>query len=303
MRPTSRQKEYWYLRELKAKKEYDKSEAETLQELTKIYQDMEASVQKEINAFYGRYAKKEGITMAEARRRADRLDIEEYGRKAEVYVKNRDLSPQANKEMRLYNLTMKANRLEVLKAKIQLELVRCYEEMGQTMNQALSDRAYDEMERQAGILGQTVPDPQTAAESIVNASFKGATFSSRIWQSQALLRDELNVQLQIGLIQGKNSRVLARAIRDRFGVSKRNAERLMRTELCRVQIEAQMRSYEAMKFDEYMFIALETACDICNTLNGETFKVADALSGENAPPMHPNCRCSTAAYVSEPIFK
>ena len=79
MRPTSRQKEYWYLRELKAKREYDKSEAETLKGLTKIYQDMEASVQKEIDAFYGRYAKKEGITMAEARRRADRLDIEEEG--------------------------------------------------------------------------------------------------------------------------------------------------------------------------------------------------------------------------------
>lgn len=303
MRPTSRQKEYWYLRELKAKKEYDKSEAETLKELAKIYQDMEASVQKEIDAFYGRYAKKEGITMAEARRRADRLDIEEYGRKAERYVRDHDLSPQANKEMRLYNLTMKANRLEVLKAKIQLELIRCYEEMGQTMYQSLSDRAYDEMERQAGILGQTVPDPQTAAESIVNASFKGATFSARIWQSQVLLRDELNVQLQIGLIQGKNPRVLARAIRDRFGVSKRNAERLMRTELCRVQIEAQMRSYKEMGFENYMFISLESACDVCVVLNGETFKVADALSGENAPPMHPNCRCSTAAYEPEPHFK
>ena len=303
MRPTSRQKEYWYLRELKAKKEYDKSEAETLKELAKIYQDMEDSVQKEINAFYGRYAKKEGITLAEARRRADRLDIEEYSRKAEKYVRDRDLSSQANEEMRLYNLTMKANRLEVLKAKIQLELVRCYEEMGQTMNQALSDRVYDEMERQAGILGQTVPDPQTAAESIVNASFEGATFSARIWHSQALLRDELNVQLQIGLIQGKNPRVLARAVRDRFGVSQRNAERLMRTELCRVQIEAQMRSYKEMGFENYMFISLESACDVCVVLNGETFKVADALSGENAPPMHPNCRCSTAAYEPEPHFK
>ena len=49
--------------------------------------------------------------------------------------------------------------------------------------------------------------------------------------------------------------------------------------------------------EEYIFLALGTACDVCKRLNEQHFKVKDMMPGENAPPMHPNCRCSTAAYM------
>ena len=52
-----------------------------------------------------------------------KLDIAAYQRKAKRYVADKDFSKQANEEMRLYNLTMKVNRLEMLKANIGLELV------------------------------------------------------------------------------------------------------------------------------------------------------------------------------------
>ena len=80
------------------------------------------AAQKEIDAFYGRYADKEQITLAEAKRRVSKLDIAAYQRKAKRYVADKDFSKQANEEMRLYNLTMKVNRLEMLKANIGLEL-------------------------------------------------------------------------------------------------------------------------------------------------------------------------------------
>ena len=76
------------------------------------------SIQQGIDSFYAKYAEKEGITLAQAKQRVSRLDIEEYQRKAAKYVKDRDFSDQANAEMRLYNLTMKINRLEMLKANI-----------------------------------------------------------------------------------------------------------------------------------------------------------------------------------------
>ena len=52
-------------------------------------------IEKEINGFYGKYARKEGITMAEAKKRAAKLDIEAYGRKAAKYVKEKNFSKQA----------------------------------------------------------------------------------------------------------------------------------------------------------------------------------------------------------------
>ena len=98
------------------------------------------------------------------------------------------------------------------------------------------------------------------------------------------------------MIQGKNPRVLARELKKQFDVSTHNAERLMRTELARVQTEAQKQSFERNGFEQYTFLANSKCCDICQALNGKHFKVADMMPGENAAPLHPHCRCSAAAY-------
>ena len=253
-------------------------------------------IEKEINGFYGKYARKEGITMAEAKKRAAKLDIEAYGRKAAKYVKEKNFSKQANEEMRLYNLTMKVNRLELLKAQIGLEMVAGFDELQKYYEEKLTDRTISEFERQAGILGETIQDNAKAANAIVNASFHNATFSDRIWMYQDMLKNELNSLLQTGLIQGQHPRKLARHLHKRFGVSQSNAERLLITEMARVQTEAQKQSFERNGFEEYTFLALGTACPICRALDGKHFKVSKMMSGTNAPPMHPNCRCSVAAY-------
>ena len=260
-------------------------------------------INKEINGFYSRYAKKEGITMAEAKKRVAKLDIEEYERKAEKYVKEKNFSEQANTEMRLYNLTMKVNRLEMLKARIGLEMVSGFDELQKYYDEILTKRALDEFERQAGILGKSVTDPKKEAGVIVNASFKNATFSDRIWMYQGMLKSELDKLLQTGLIQGQNPRVLARHLKERFGVSQYNAERLMRTEMARVQTESAKRSMEENEFEEYEFMAEGTACPICRAIDGKHYKVKNMLPGTNAAPMHPNCRCAVTPYMDRKAFE
>ena len=78
----------------------------------------------------------------------------------------------------------------------------------------------------------------------VNASFHNATYSDRIWAYQDLLRDEIGKQVQTGLLQGRNSMELARAVQKRFDVSRSDAERLMMTEMRRVRTEVAKQSYE-----------------------------------------------------------
>ena len=71
-------KDYWLKRETEAlahritdEKQYDK-------EIKRIYQDMLDSCQKEIDSFYAKYASKEGISIAEAKKRVSQFDIKEY---------------------------------------------------------------------------------------------------------------------------------------------------------------------------------------------------------------------------------
>ncbi len=279
--------EYWRKREEEQLKHYITDEAEYKKQIEKIYDYMMDQIQKEINGFYAKYAKKEGITLAEAKKRVSKLDIEAYERKADKYVKDKTFTEEANEEMRLYNATMKINRLELLKANIGLELVDGFDELQKYYDQILTERTLEEFERQAGILGKTVQNNAQAAHAIVNASFANATFSDRIWMYQDMLKADLSKLLREGLIQGRNPRQLAIHLTKRFGVAKYDAERLMRTELARVQVEAQKQSFERNGYEEYEFVALGSACGICKELDGKHFKVKDMETAVNAPPMHP----------------
>ena len=139
--------EYWKKRETEAKKHNIQDEEEYNRQIQEIYENMLDQINKEINGFYARYAKKEKITMAEAKRRADQLDIKAYERKAKKYVVTKDFSDQANEEMRIYNLTMKVNRLELLKANIGLEMVSGFDEMQKYFDKKLSERTIEEFRR------------------------------------------------------------------------------------------------------------------------------------------------------------
>lgn len=302
-------KDYWAQREAEQLKHNITDEKEYDKQIKQIYQDMLDACQKEIDSFYAKYARDEGVTIATAKRRVSKLDIAAYERKAKKYVRTKDFSDKANEEMRLYNATMKINRLEMLKANIGLELISGHDELEKFMKKILKGRTEDELKRQAGILGKTVRNNAAKAHAIVNGSFHNGTFSDRIWQYQDLMRDDLGKLLQTGLIQGKNPRALTKDLRQYwFGKDPRTGggatycmQRLMRTELARVQTEAQKQSFVRNGFDMYEFICNENptkhgTCAICRGLNGKKFKVADMMPGENAPPMHPHCRCSTAAY-------
>ena len=297
-------KEYWEKREAEQQKHNITEEAEYDKEIERIYSDMLDGVQNEINAFYSKYAKQENITIAEAKKRVSKLDIAAYERKAKRIVKDRDFSAEANEEMRLYNLTMKVNRLEMLKANIGLELVSGHDELEKFMGEILQGRTMDELERQAGILGKTIKNNAKTAHAIVNGSFHNATFSDRIWQYQDLMKADLGKLLQTALIQGKNPRAVASELRKYwYGNDPRTGggatycmERLMRTELARVQIEAQKQSFVENGFEWYTFHALGDCCDVCKPLNGKHFKISEMQAGLNAPPVHPHCRCSTSAY-------
>lgn len=289
-------KTYWERREEEALKNRIKDEKEYQKRIDEIYADMLDGVQKEIDSFYSKYAEAEGISLAEAKKRVSKADIEAYERKAKRYVKDKDFSAKANEEMRLYNATMKINRLEMLKANIGLELIKGHAELETFMGEILQGRTEDELKRQAGILGNTVKNNSKLVESIVNASFHNAKFSDRIWMYQDSLKGELSKIIQSGLIQGKSSKALAKELRKTVNTSVFNSERLMRSELARVQTEAQKKSFEQNGFKEYTFLANSGCCDNCQSFDGKHFKVEKMVIGENAPPLHPQCRCSTSAW-------
>lgn len=288
---------YWRKRELQHIKKKIKDDERITRRIKKKYRESMEEIQEQVEAFYGRYASKEGISMEEARKRVKQLDIEKYARKANKYVKEKNFTPTANEEMRLYNVTMKINRLELLKRNIHLELLAMTSEEEHLLYKELSKEAREEFKRLSGILGMTIKANEKHIKDIVNSSFLNAEWSDRIWTNQTALQAELDKLLERGIVQGKNPRELAKDLRKAFDAGSYDSERIMRTEMARVQQDVFQESMKQAEITQYEFIAEPDACPICSDLDGKIFKLKDARIGENAYPIHPNCRCSQAAYV------
>lgn len=306
--PGQSSEDYWRERETRQRAANIHDEARFAARINDIFQSTQDSIQQEIESFYQRYARKEGIDVAEARRRVSKIDMEKYERLAAQYVKaaheggrEAAFSDIANEQMRLYNATMRINRLEMLKARCGIRAMEGYRLADQLINDALEERTYSEYYRLAGILGNTVQFNENMVRSIVNASYQNATWSQRLWNNQALLSERIGAQIAQGILTGKGSDVLARNIQKLTGQSTFVCQRLMRTELRRVQTAAAEQSMKDNGVTEYKFMVANgvNPCDECLSMDGQVFKLSDMNVGKNAPPIHPQCHCCTAPYVDE----
>ena len=300
----TKQTDYWIKREQKNITSRKKSQAKLEKEIRVLYSGTMRDIEKEINDFLTRYSDKEVITMSEARRRVSNLDVEKFSNKAKDYVKNKDFSKKANEELRLYNLKMKVNRLELLKREIMLETLASSDSLERLMKRYLSDEALSEIKRQAGILGSNFKQIKRSVESVVNGSYKNATFSDRIWGLiQKDLQAELEKLLFRAMIQGKHPSKIAQELKKVFDVTVNQAQRLARTELARVQTEVQRKSYKDSGINTFVFIRELDACSICKSVSTDPIELRDFEVGINTAPIHPNCRCSTAPYFDREEFE
>ncbi|WP_373739508.1 minor capsid protein [Jeotgalibaca porci] len=299
--------EYWKLRDEELKnivKEIKDDEAYK-KKLTTLYNTTMADIQKDIDADILRYANKENLSLAEAKKKISKFDVEAFADKAAKYTKEKDFSDLATQELRTYNITMRTNRLELLQANVGLNTISLANEEQKMLTARLTETAINEYVRQAGILGESIPDRKTLAriaKSIVDAEFRNVEFSNNIWQNQKELQEGLENVIRRTLINGENPRVGARKLRElvkkEFKLKKYAADRIAITETARVQGSAAKKSFEDYGFDEYTWISEPSACDICKPLDGKVFKLEDMGGSAPSIPRHPFCRCALAAYLS-----
>lgn len=125
--------------------------------------------------------------------------------------------------------------------------------------------------------------------------FDGQRFSDRLWADKDALGRALRRTLTQGINLGWNAKEMANAFTSVVSQAQYVVERLIRTEMNRVQNQAILAAYKANGVLKYEYVAImdERTSEICQSLNGREFLVSEAEPGVNLPPMHPNCRSST----------
>lgn len=298
--------QYWIKREKEWQQQQIKDDKKRMAEIKRRMQYAQDAIQKEIDAQWDSFSNGQKITRGEAMKRANEMDVKAFARKAKKYVKEKDFSPAANQELKLYNLTMRVNRLELLKANIGLELISLFDELDKYFSNELTKAGLAELKRQAGILEMTITSNRYSKmiNEVINSSFlsDGVPFSDRLWMYQSELKSEIDRLLARSVTMGRNPKQLVSELvkyltEEGRENTKFNTQRLMVTETTRVQMGIQEQSYRDAGITKYIYIAEPTACKLCIPLSNQVFDVADMRPGINAPNMHPFCRCSTAPYI------
>lgn len=307
--------EYWEKR-LKQEQTY-MEKATNVDDITEHYDNAIDDINKKIEAEYA-HLQLSGIS----KNKVTNADIKAYEREAKALVKyadqlrkelgktvsRNDFTAQANERMKIYNATMRINRLEYLKAEVALSLIKAGIEVDTDLQKQLNQQYIDEKVRQAGILGASVAVASKATKAdkifkIVSAQIDGATFSDRIWQNTDELKARLDVLLTNNVLQGENANVAARRLRDLVADDfKDNAkyitERLARTERTRIIGQAQKDSYKENGIEYVKWMAESSACRYCVAASEGGLRGEGIYKIDHEPnyPQHPNCKCSLAAY-------
>ena len=291
--------QYWEKREKDFIKANLRSDAEFDKEIQRHYQQALKSINDDINRFYASYAKREGISMSEAVKQVASEDVKSFSQRAGEMVNNKDFSDNANRRLRLYNATMRINRLEQLKSQIGLNLTEMSAGQEKAFTEKFNKAYLNEISRQAGILGEDklVISDKTLA-SIVNGSYQNAMWSDRLWANQDELKGLLDNLLTQAVIQGKGPIELARQIATQMGAKAYVAQRLARTETARIQDQAQIDSFKKYGVEKVKWVAEPSACSICASIASQNDGIYD-LDEVPMIPAHPNCRCAKAAYMDK----
>ena len=207
--------------------------------------------------------------------------------------------------MKLYNITMRLNRLEMLNQMVRLHIIGTGSKVENELQDHLIKGSIDEYKRQASILGLNINQTgiERRARFIVSQDYHNAHFSDRVWRDTRELSRRIERNIESVVIQGKNPREFAKKLRDLVSNDIKNitnaTERLAYTESGRVWIQTQIEAYKDGGYKYLEIMTEPTACRHCSPHNGDVVKISEAVEGDNIPLWHPRCRCTTVAYFDD----
>lgn len=311
--PRTPSKKYWNNRfDILASKEFSKSE-EYYKELEKEYEKASSKVQKDLSAWYQRFANNNEISMQDARKLLNSNELEEFKWTVEEYIqkgKTLNYSQQWAKQLENASAKMHVSRLEAIQLQMQNHVESLYGSELKGMTKILSDiyadgyyRTAFEIQKGFGVGTTFHKLDRKSIEKVITTpwSADGSNFSERIWKQRAQLVNDLRTGLTQTIIRGQSPSVLIDSFAKKFDVSKRRAGTLLMTESAFIASACEKDAYNELGVKEFEVLAtLDTlTSEICRGMDGQHFPISQYEIGVTAPPFHPNCRTTTVPYFDD----
>ena len=289
----------------------------TFHQIEPAFDKAQRQIQAQIESWYSRYAKNNGITMAEARKQLSAAELKELQWDVQEYIKygqQNAMNQQWMKELENASARFHISRLEALKLRTQQSLEVAFgneldslDGMVKHLYQSGYYHTCFEVQKGFNIGWEIGQIDERKLQKIISKPWAadGKTFSDRVWQSKTTMVNELHQQLTRTIIQGKAPdeaiRTLSKYVADKTKNAKYAAGRLVMTEQAFISSAAQKDAFNDLDVEEFEIVATldSHTSEICQNMDGQHFPMKDFEPGVTAPPFHVWCRSTTVPYFDD----
>ena len=305
--------EYWKKRFEQVEQSQHDIGVSAYDDIEQQYRKAQRQIEGQINAWYGRFAKNNNVSLEEARRMLTAKELDELKWDVHEYIKygqENALNGQWIKELENASARFHISRLEALQLQTQQSLEVMFGNQLDTIDSAMSDvyksgfyRTAFEIQKGFGVGWDfaSLDDKQIA--KVINKPWAadGKNFSQRVWGNRTKLVNELNQTLTRNIVLGQDPQKAIDEIAKKMNTSKHNAGRLVMTEEAFFSSEAQRDCFKELDVEEYEIVATldSHTSDICQDMDGKHFKMSQWEVGTTAPPFHVYCRSTTVPYFAD----
>lgn len=279
-------------------------------ELEEEYKRAISELEQDIERWYRRIALNNNVSLAEAKRLLKTKELDEFKWTLKKYIKaakENEVNQVWLKQLENASARVHIDRFTALQMQINQQIEILYAKringlmgLGQEIYSESYYNCLYEIQKSLGV-GSPIQILNVAAieKAILRPwAVDGMNFSSRIWQDKEKLLNVLQRELTQGFIRGHSIEKMTKSVKDKMGVSRSNAFRLVQTETSFLISAAQQEAYNVLDCQEYRFVATldSKTSKVCQDMDRKIFKRSEYKIGVTVPPLHPRCRSTTAPY-------
>lgn len=305
--------EYWKKRFELLEQSQNQQGLQCYADIEKQYRQAQKQIEGQIAAWYQRFAKNNGITLADARKMLTSKELEELKWDINQYIQYGEenaINGTWVKQLENASARYHISRLEALKLQTQHSIEAMFGNQLDSIDSAMRNiytsgyyRTAFEIQKGVGVGWDFATLDEKQISKIINKPWAvdGKNFSERIWGNRQKLVNELNTELTRNVILRQDPQKAIDAIARKMNTSKTAAGRLVMTEEAFFSSAAQKDCFNELDVEQFEVVATldSHTSDICQEMDGKHFPMSQWEVGVTAPPFHVWCRSTTVPYFGD----
>lgn len=308
-----RSSKYWQDRFIELEQQLEQMAGKSFRDIQKVYTKAIADMDKELAAWYQRFADENGMTYAQAHQLLTSTEIKRFRLTLNQFLteaRKRKKSDTWRKKLENAYISLRVSRLQALEVLLEGYAEQVFDKEHNLFLESLKEQYTEGYYHTAFLLQKGVGvghylggiDERKLSAILAHPwAPDGKNFSTRIWEHKQKLVKTLNTEMTQAVLRGEDYRRATATVAKRMHVAQSSAGRLIMTESAFLSAKSHQDCFQELGVEQYQFIATldNRTSEICRDMDLKVYPMSAFRPGTTAPPMHCYCRSCTAPYFAD----